>query len=150
MATGLPKVLHLITDMKMDPSADVPFLVNLETQIIGQLTGAQGQGDASQGQPPGAAPPPGQPFASGLPSGPIPGLPPAPPGGQQTPPPMGGPQMGGGAMPMPGGPGSGPSTPDFSPGSPSPFTPGQSRGPAPALSHGSMEEMRRVLSRTLK
>lgn len=93
---GMSKLLHLITDLKITPGADIPFLVNLETEIIGHMTGgagAGGQGDpnADPGMGMGAGDPsamgggamggqsPGQPFGAGLPvSGGVPGMPPQP------------------------------------------------------------------------
>lgn len=94
-ATGMSKILHLITDLKMVPGADIPFLVNLETQIIGKLTGAApdpnaGAGAGGDAMGGGAPPqsPPGQPFGSGLPvPGGVPGMPPQIAGGGRGMPP---------------------------------------------------------------
>jgi hypothetical protein len=37
MAEGCTKLMRQISDMKMQPDADMPFLVNLENSILGYL-----------------------------------------------------------------------------------------------------------------
>lgn len=65
MAEGLRKIAAQLTDMKFEPDADVPFLIHLETEILGYLKNPTPQ--------PGAAQNPGAPQLSGIPAGPPPG-----------------------------------------------------------------------------
>jgi hypothetical protein len=71
---GLRKLLSSITDLKLAPDADLPFVIGLETQIIQRIH--QSVDNAMSGQPMGlggmAAPPP-----TGAPS-PVLGLQPGP------------------------------------------------------------------------
>lgn len=70
MSEGLRKLLSDISDMKLSADADLPFLINLETMILGKLKGQAddalgGGGAGGMGGPqtpmgaPMAAPPPG-------------------------------------------------------------------------------------------
>lgn len=80
MSEGLRKLLGDIADLKLSDDADLPFLINLETQILQQLKGGadqalgQGQGGGPAGLMGSAAPPPGMgspPGVPGLQQGPM-------------------------------------------------------------------------------
>jgi hypothetical protein len=105
MAEGLTKIIKDIAGMKMEPDADMPFLISIETDILNYLKppvpgqGGQpgGPGGAPQGPPMGG--PPG--GAMGQAMGQVMGQPQGPPPGM-----MGGPMAaiagGGGVMAGPG------------------------------------------------
>lgn len=53
MAEGCRGLLNQITKMKVEPDADMEFLVNLETTIIGYLKAPSPDEAVAQQQPPG-------------------------------------------------------------------------------------------------
>lgn len=75
----LRKIARLIGEAKIAPDADMPFLVDIETQVIGRLrapadaASAAGMSAAPMGPPPGMGPggPPMGPPMSGPPPGPM-------------------------------------------------------------------------------
>lgn len=69
MSEGLRVLLQDIADMKLAPDADLPFLINIETQIVGYLKAKADE----------ALTPPGQ-MGPGAGGGPMAGPPPGPPG----------------------------------------------------------------------
>lgn len=84
MSEGLRKLLGDIADLKLSDDVDLPFLINLETQILQQLKGGADQalgqgGQGGQGGMPAGlmgspAPPPGMgspPGTPGLQMGPM-------------------------------------------------------------------------------
>lgn len=73
MSEELPKLLSDIAQMKQAPDADLPFLINLETTILGYIKSKAD--NAISGGPPGG----GMPNPLGGPP-PQPGMPGAPPG----------------------------------------------------------------------
>lgn len=77
----LSKIHKLVAQAKVAPDADMPFLVDLETQIVGRLrapadaASAAGMSQAPMGPPPG--PMPGGPMPGGpgpMPPGPAPSM----------------------------------------------------------------------------
>lgn len=80
MVEGLRKLLSSITDLKMTEDADLPFLINLETEVLQRIKGGADQ--ALQGQPGMGAP-----MGIGGMASPPPGMgsPPGTPGLQQGP-----------------------------------------------------------------
>jgi hypothetical protein len=79
---GLRKLLSQITDLKMTDDVDLPFVINLETQVLNRLkqqgsdalngTGIAGQNPLLPAMPPPGMGPMGPP--PGLAPGPVPGL----------------------------------------------------------------------------
>ncbi len=89
MSEGLQKLLGDIANLKMTPDADLPFLINLETSILGYLKqGADQALQPSPGAPPGmagGATTPALGMAPGMGSGPGTGTPQGVPGVMQGP-----------------------------------------------------------------
>lgn len=75
----LRKIARLVGEAKIAPDADMPFLVDLETQIIGRLRAPQdaasaaGMSQAPMGPPPGMGPGPMMGPPPGMGSGPMAG-----------------------------------------------------------------------------
>lgn len=73
MAEGLRKIAQQITMMKFEPDANVPFLIHLETEILGYLKSpidnAQAQGLSQVPGGPQAPPGPPQGPPQGIPQG---------------------------------------------------------------------------------
>lgn len=74
MSEGLRKLLGDIADLKLADDADLPFLIQIETQILGRLKNGVDQAlDPSQSAQPGMMSAPGGMPGQGSPPG-VPGL----------------------------------------------------------------------------
>lgn len=65
MAEGLSKILTSVTQMKVQPDADMPFLISLETDILNYLKPPQPAQPGAPGGQNGGQPPMGQPGGMG-------------------------------------------------------------------------------------
>ena len=101
MAEGLTSLAQMLTDLKFAPDADIPWLIQLETEVLRKSREMQPQ--------PSELPPPPMPQGGGAPVGPggggadiaaLMGMPAGPPGmgGGMVPPP---PALPGGVGPVP-------------------------------------------------